>query len=112
MLQPRRLGHGQNPSSQDPTRFSDRLLRTKGAKQDFHHGVRCFARPASVAGEQIVSPTPILLSGAGGGTFKPGRCVKAKPTPLINLFQSLADQMGVKGIEKHGDSAGRFEAIA
>jgi hypothetical protein len=55
---------------------------------------------------------PILLAGAAGGAFKPGRYVQTKPAPLTNLFLSMADQMGAKGIKRHGDSTGRLEAIA
>ena len=54
---------------------------------------------------------PILLAGAAGGAFKPGRYVQTKPTPLTNLFLSMADQMGATTIKKHGDSTGRLEAI-
>ena len=54
---------------------------------------------------------PILLAGAGGGGFTPGRYVKAKPTPLTNLFLTMADRMGAKGIEKHGDSTGRLSRV-
>jgi hypothetical protein len=55
---------------------------------------------------------PILLAGGGGGSLKGGRYIKAKPAPLTNLFLSMADRMGAKGIEKHGDSTGRIEDIA
>jgi hypothetical protein len=58
------------------------------------------------------SNLPILLAGAGGGGLKPGRYVKAKAAPLTNLFLSMADCMGTRGIDKHGDSTGRLEAIA
>ena len=57
------------------------------------------------------SNLPILLAGSGGGGLKPGRFVKVKPTPLTNLFLTMTDHLGVKGIEKHGDSTGRLEAI-
>jgi hypothetical protein len=57
------------------------------------------------------SNLPILLAGAGGGAFKPGRYVKTKPTPLTNLLLSMADRMGARGIEKHGDSTGRLEGV-
>jgi hypothetical protein len=55
---------------------------------------------------------PILLAGAGGGGFKPGRYLKANGKPLTNLFLSMADRMGVPHLERHGDSTGRFEAIS
>jgi hypothetical protein len=54
---------------------------------------------------------PIVLAGSGGGGFKAGRYIKSKPTPLTNLFLSMADRMGVRGVEKHGDSTGRLEAV-
>jgi hypothetical protein len=51
---------------------------------------------------------PILVAGAGGNTFKTGRYVKLKPTPLTNLFLTMADGMGAKGVDSHGDSTGRL----
>jgi hypothetical protein len=30
------------------------------------------------------------------------------PTPVTNLFLTMADGMGVEGIASHGDSTGRF----
>ena len=53
---------------------------------------------------------PLVLAGAGGGAFKPGRFIKAKDQPITNLFLSMADAMGAEGIERHGDSTGRFSA--
>jgi hypothetical protein len=57
------------------------------------------------------SNLPILLAGSGGGGYKSGRYVKASPTPLTNLFLSMADRTGVKGLEKHGDSTGRLSEV-
>ena len=54
---------------------------------------------------------PVLLAGKGGGTLQPGRYVKTESTPITNLFLSLADRMGVQGVERHGDSSGRLKAI-
>jgi hypothetical protein len=55
---------------------------------------------------------PIVLAGSGGGGFKGGRYIKTEKTPLTNLFLSMSDRMGAQGIEKHGDSTGRLEAIS
>jgi hypothetical protein len=52
---------------------------------------------------------PIMIAGSGGGTFKTGRYVRVKPTPLTNLFLTMAEGMGARGIEKHGDSTGRLD---
>jgi len=51
---------------------------------------------------------PILLAGAGGGTMRTGRYVKAKQQPIANLFLSMADGMGGPELASHGDSTGRF----
>ena len=54
---------------------------------------------------------PVLLAGAGGGAFKPGRHIQfAKETPMSNLFVAMMNQMGVRA-EKHGDSTGRLEGV-
>ena len=51
---------------------------------------------------------PVLLAGGGGGALTPGRFVKHEAKPLTNLFLTLADQAGVKGLERFGDSTGRL----
>jgi hypothetical protein len=50
---------------------------------------------------------PIVLAGAAGGAFQPGRYLRLPSTPLPNLFLTMADRMGVPPLEKHGDSTGR-----
>ncbi len=54
---------------------------------------------------------PFVLAGHGGGTLTPGRYVKHSPTPTCNLFLSLADRMGVTGLERFGDSTGRLADV-
>jgi hypothetical protein len=54
---------------------------------------------------------PILLAGAGGGTVTPGRFVTHGGKPATNLFLSMADRMGVKNLERFGDSSGRLASI-
>jgi hypothetical protein len=54
---------------------------------------------------------PIVLAGGGGGTLRPGRFLKLADTPMSNLLLSLADRLGVQGVERHGDSNGRVAAI-
>jgi hypothetical protein len=51
---------------------------------------------------------PMILAGGGGGTLSPGRFVQHGSKPLTNLFLSLADQAGVTGLERFGDSTGRL----
>jgi hypothetical protein len=54
---------------------------------------------------------PILLAGGGGGSLTPGRYVKHSNAPVTNLYLSLADRMGVKNLERFGDSTGRLKNI-
>jgi hypothetical protein len=55
---------------------------------------------------------PVILAGAGGGTLRPGRFVKSGGVPMSNLLLSMADRLGARGLERHGDSTGRFEGIS
>jgi hypothetical protein len=47
---------------------------------------------------------PVILAGGGGGRLSGGRFVHHGSKPLANLFLSLADQAGVTGLERFGDS--------
>jgi hypothetical protein len=51
---------------------------------------------------------PVLIAGRAGGAIAPGRhIVYRRETPMTNLFLTMMDTMGVKGIENFGDSTGR-----
>jgi hypothetical protein len=54
---------------------------------------------------------PILLAGGGSGALKPGRFTKTQGVPITNLFLTMADGMGAKGVESHGDSTGRLTSV-
>jgi hypothetical protein len=54
---------------------------------------------------------PIVLAGGGGGTLTPGRFIQHGAKPASNLFLSLAERMGVTGLERFGDSTGRLANI-
>ena len=47
---------------------------------------------------------PIVLAGNGGGALEAGRYVQAGGQPMSNLFLTMADRMGVKNLERFGDS--------
>ena len=54
---------------------------------------------------------PILLAGRGRGTLRTGRHVRyPKETPLMNLYLSLLDRVGVH-VDSFGDSTGRLPAL-
>jgi hypothetical protein len=54
---------------------------------------------------------PIILAGGGGGTLQTGRYVKAGGQPMSNLFLSMVDRLGVKGMERFGDSTGMLTNV-
>lgn len=54
---------------------------------------------------------PVILAGGGGGTLKPGRFNKAGSVPITNLYLSLLDRLGAKGVESFGDSTGRLADV-
>jgi hypothetical protein len=54
---------------------------------------------------------PVVMAGAGGGTVTPGRFVKFGGVPMSNLLLSMADRIGVTGIERLGDSTGRLAGV-
>lgn len=55
---------------------------------------------------------PVILAGGGGGALRPGRYVKSGGVPMSNLLLSMADRLGTRGLDRHGDSTGRFEGIS
>ena len=54
---------------------------------------------------------PFILAGAGGGTLSTGRYVKAGSRPMSNVFLGMIDRFGIEGIDRFGDSTGRYDSI-
>ena len=54
---------------------------------------------------------PLIMAGSGGGTITPGRYTKYGGVPMSNLLLSMADRMGVSGLERLGDSTGRLPGV-
>jgi hypothetical protein len=54
---------------------------------------------------------PFILAGSGGGLLEPGCYRDAGSVPMSNIYLSLADRMGVPGVERFGDSTGRVNAL-
>lgn len=73
-----------------------------------HHSMIMYGSGNADGNRHSHDNLPIVMAGSGGGTFKTGRYVKLKPTPLTNMFLTMADGMGASGIQSHGDSTGRL----
>ena len=54
---------------------------------------------------------PVIVAGAGGGTLTPGRFNKLSSMPMSNLLLSMADRLGIEGLERLGDSTGRASGV-
>jgi hypothetical protein len=95
-------------------KFLDKMEQTKDVdgRSLLHNTMIVYGSGNADGNRHTHTNLPIVLAGSGGGGFKAGRYVKATPAPLTNLFLSMADQMGAQGIQRHGDSTGRFGAVA
>jgi len=90
----------------------------KARKQYAHKLLSGFAKRAFVYGSgnadgnrHTHTNLPILLAGKGGGSVVSGRQGDHKGKPLTNLFLSMADRMGVDGLDSFGDSTGRLKDV-
>jgi len=95
------------------TQFA-KFLQKMEAKKDvdgkslLHNSMIVYGSGNADGNRHTHSNLPVVLAGAGGGVLTPGRYVQHTSKPLCNLFLSLADKMGAKGLERHGDSTGRM----
>jgi hypothetical protein len=95
-------------------KFLEKMEKTKDVDGQslLHNSMIVYGSGNADGNRHTHTNLPILLAGAGRGGLKPGRYLKTNSTPLTNLFLSMADRMGVRGLEKHGDSTGRLEEIS
>jgi hypothetical protein len=91
-------------------RFLDRLRSSKDVDgQPLLHNTRVLYGSGNADGNRHTHENlPILLAGGGGGHLKGGRFLKRGGEPLCNLFLTLADQAGVRGLEGFGDATARL----
>ena len=94
-------------------KFLEKMESTKDTDGQslLHNSMIVYGSGNSDANRHTHVNLPVLLAGGGGGTLNPGRYVKSGGVPMSNLLLSLADRMGAQGVERHGDSTGRFEGI-
>src|SRR5882762_10093124 len=84
-------------------RFLEKMDQTKDVDGQslLHNSMIVYGSGNADGNRHTHANVPILLAGAGGGGFKPGRYLKVESKPLTNLFLSMADRIGVRGVEKH-----------
>ena len=94
-------------------RFLDKLKTSRDVdgRSVLDNSMILYGSGHSDANRHTHTNLPILLAGGGGGTISPGRFTKFDGVPMSNLFLSLADRLGVSGLERFGDSTGRVGDI-
>jgi hypothetical protein len=95
------------------SRFLEKMEQTKDVdgKSLLHNSMIVYGSGNADGNRHTHVNLPVILAGAGGGALQSGRYVKAGGVPMSNLLLSMADRLGVQGVERHGDSTGRFDAI-
>ncbi len=54
---------------------------------------------------------PLIFAGNAGGQATPGRFVDHRSVPLTNLYLTVAEKMGVKDLQRFGDSTGPLSNV-
>jgi hypothetical protein len=99
--------------AQQFAKFLDKMQATKDVDGNsiLHNSMIIYGGGNADGNRHTHFNLPIVLAGAGGGTLTPGRFVKQGGKPASNLFLSLADRMGLKNLERFGDSTARLANI-
>jgi hypothetical protein len=94
-------------------RFLEKMEQTKDTdgKSLLHNSMIVYGSGNADGNRHTHVNLPILLAGSGGGSLSAGRFVKHGAVPASNLLLSMADRLGVQGVERHGDSTGRLTNI-
>ncbi len=99
--------------AQQFAKFLQKLEATKDVdgQSILHNSMVLYGSGNADANRHTHSNLPVLLAGGGGGQLSPGRYVQHGSKPMTNLFLSMADKMGARKLERHGDSTGRLENV-
>jgi len=94
-------------------RFLAKLEQTKDVdgKSLLHNSMIVYGCGNADGNKHTHTNLPVVLAGAGGGTLTPGRYAKFDSQPMANLFLSLNDRLGVRGLDRIGDSSGRLVGV-
>ena len=94
-------------------RFIERMRDTKDMDGNslLHNSMILYGSGNADGNRHSHTNLPVILAGGGGGTLTPCRFIKHGQTPTSNLFLSMADRMGLTGLERFGDSTGRLTNV-
>ena len=94
-------------------RFLQKLEQTKDVDGNslLHNSMIVYGGGNADGNRHTHSNLPLVLAGAGGGSLTPGRFKRFGSQPTTNLFLSMADRMGIGGLQRFGDSSARLADI-
>jgi hypothetical protein len=94
-------------------RFLDKLQKTEDVdgKPLLYNSMLVYGSGNADGNRHTHSNLPLVLAGAGGGTLKPGRFVKHGSKPATSLFLGMAHRLGLRQLDRFGDSAGPLENL-
>src|SRR5207245_1065954 len=94
-------------------KFLEKLQQTKDADGQslLYNSIIVYGSGNADANRHTHANLPMVLAGAGGGSLTPGRYVKHGSKPATDLFLSVAHRLGLRDVQRFGDSTGRLENI-
>jgi hypothetical protein len=94
-------------------KFLEKLEKTKDVdgKTLLHNCMIVYGSGNSDANRHTHTNLPMVLAGGGGGALTPGRYIDHGSKPMTNLFLSMAHNLGVRDLERFGDSTGLLRDI-
>ena len=94
-------------------RFLEKMQNTKDIDGNslLHNSMIVYGGGNADGNRHTHSNLPVVLAGAGGGTFKTGRFVKQGSKPMSNLYLTMADRLGLTKLERFGDSTARLANV-
>jgi len=94
-------------------RFLEKMERTQDTdgRSLLHNSMIVYGSGNADGNRHTHTNLLVLLVGRGGGTLTAGRLAKFGGVPMSNMLLSLADRMGVRGVERLGDSTGRLASL-
>lgn len=99
--------------AQQFARFIQKLQNTKDVDGNslLHNSMIVYGSGNADGNRHSHTNLPVILAGQGGGTLTAGRYTQFDGKPATNLFLSMADRMGMRNVERFGDSTGRLAGI-
>jgi hypothetical protein len=94
-------------------RFLQRLEEKKDVdgRSILHNSMIVYGCGNSDGNRHTHDNLPIVLAGGAGGTFTPGRYQRLGGRPMSDLFLTMTERMGVRGVNRIGDSAGAVQGV-